>query len=130
MFKNYGVEHPLQNKEIHNKQQKSGFKLKQYKDTNLYYRGLYELDLIEKYHDKYPDLQNGPSIKYIFNEKNKIYHSDFYIPSLNLVIEIKNSHLAKRDKEEIELKKQSVIEAGFNYIMIVDKNYSKFENLI
>jgi hypothetical protein len=52
---------------------------------------------------------------------------DFYIPSLNLIVEIKNSHLAEINKEGIEAKKQATIAAGFNYIMIIDKDYTVFE---
>jgi len=127
MLQKYNVEYAQQNIEIHIKQQKSAFKLKRFINTNIYYRSLYELDFLEKYYDKYPDIQNGPTIKYVFNKKNKIYFPDFYIPSLNLIIECKNSYLIKRDKEKIEAKENATIVNGFNYIMIIDKNY---ENLL
>jgi hypothetical protein len=122
----YGVEYPNQNQEQFNKGFKTRLLIHQYKNTILTYQGTYELDFIEKHYDKYPDIQNGLSFKYIMNGKNKVYHSDFYIQSLNLIVEIKNSYLAKRDKEEIKLKKQSVIDAGYNYLMILNKNYDEF----
>jgi hypothetical protein len=126
MMKKYGVRNPQQNKEIHQKQQISAFKCKKYKNTNIYYRGSFELDFLEKYHNKYPDLINGPSIKYKHKSKNKIYHSDFYIPSLNLVIECKNSYLFKRDYNIIKAKEKAVIDNGFKYFIIIDKNYANF----
>jgi hypothetical protein len=123
----YGVEYNLQNKEIFKKQQKSALKLKQYKNTNIYYRGSYELDFLEKVYPLYSDIQNAKSIKYLFKNKNHYYFPDFYIPSLNLIIECKNSYLIKRDKEKIEAKENATIVNGFNYIIIVDKNYINFD---
>jgi hypothetical protein len=126
-LKTYGVEFNMQNKEIFEKNQKSGFKTKKFQDTNINYRGTFELDFLEKYFDKYSDIQNGPTIKYIFQEKIKIYFPDFYIPSLNLVVECKNSYLARIDKDKIKAKEKATIANGFNYILIIDKDYSKLK---
>jgi len=123
-IKKYGVENPLQNKEIFEKQQKSAFKLKQYKNTDVYYRGSYELDFLEKYYDKYPDIINAKSIKYMFEGKKHYYFPDFYIPSLNLIVECKNSYLAEKDKEQIEEKRKATIANNYNYIMITNKDYT------
>jgi hypothetical protein len=128
-LKNLGVENPMQNYEIFEKSQKHSYYVKQYKNTNINYRGLYELDFLEKNHDKYTDIQNGPTIRYKFDNKNLIYYPDFYIPSLNLIIEIKNSYLAKKDKEQIKAKENAVISLGFKYIMIIDKDYTEFIKL-
>jgi hypothetical protein len=125
IFKKYGVENVSQNKEIFKKIQKISLNL--FKDTNIWYQGSYELDFLNKYYDEYPDIQRGPSIKYVYEGKNKVYHPDFYIPSLNLVIECKNSYLMKKDKEIIEIKLKATINNGFNYILIIDKNYSNFD---
>jgi len=122
-LKNYGVEWPLQNRDILEKNQKSAKKLKQFRNTSLWYQGSYELDFLEKYFNKYPDIERGPSIKYKFKEKNKIYHPDFYIPSLNLIVEIKSSWILNID-EEINKKKKATISSGFKYFMILDKKYS------
>lgn len=129
MKNKYDVEYSQQNKDIHINQQLSSLKLKKYIDTNIYYRGSFELDFLLKYFNKISIL-NGLSFKYKFDNKNKIYHSDFYIPSLNLIVEIKNSWLAKRDKNQIESKRTSVIDSGFNYIMITDKDYTQFNSLL
>lgn len=120
----YGVENPLQDIEIFKKSFKTRINLHYYKDTNLTYQGSYELDFLDNFY-KQLDILNGPSFKYIVNNKNKIYHSDFYISSLNLIVEIKNSYLADKDKEEIDLKKNAVLKEGYNYIMIINKNYKK-----
>ena len=125
-IKKYGVSHPLQNEEIHIKQQKSGFKLKYFLNTNIYYRGGFEFDFLEKYYNKYPDIKNAPTIAYTYDNKERKYFPDFYIPSLNLIIEIKYSYYVKRDKEKIEAKKKAVIASGFNYFIIIDKDYFEF----
>ena len=124
----YGVEFPNQNREIFDKGFKIRIQTKQYKNTTLTYQGSYELDFLEKYYDKI-DIENGPSIKYQFAEKDKIYHADFFIPSLNLVVEIKNSYLYKKYYEHITAKEKGAISNGYNYIIIVDKHYKLFNQL-
>ena len=129
-LKNYGVKHPVQNKDILEKSFKTGRKLKQFRDTNIWYQGSYELDFLEKYYDKYLDIQRAPSIKYIFKDEEHWYHPDFYIPLINLIIECKNHYLAERDKEIIEAKEKATITKGFKYITILDKNYEDFNKLL
>jgi hypothetical protein len=123
----YGFEYPAQNFKIFAKSQK--VLLKKFRDTNLWYQGSYEFDFLEKYYNKFSSIEKSPIIRYFFEGKNKIYHPDFYIPSLNLIIEIKNSYLLKRDKNIIEAKEKATISNGFNYIMILDKNYNEIEKL-
>jgi len=125
----YGVEYPMQNKELFEKTQKSAFKIKKYKDTDLWYQGSYELDFLDNYYDLY-DIERGPSIKFKFDKKNKVYHSDFFIPFLNLIVECKNSYLAKRDEFKLKAKEIACIDQGYNWIMLIDKNYEKIKELI
>ena len=129
-IKNLGVKNPTQNIRILEKSQKTAFKLKQFRNTDLWYRGSYELDFLEKFYDKYPTISRGPSIKYSLNGKNKIYHSDFYIPPLNLIIEIKSTWILNLYKEQITNKEKSMMNSRFRYLMILDKNYSNFFELI
>jgi len=125
----YGVEFPNQNKEIFDKGFKMRVQTKQYKETNLTYQGSFELDFLNKYYEKII-IEKGPPIKYFFDNKNKIYHSDFFIPSLNLVIEIKNSYHYKKYYDHIKAKEMGVILSGYKYIIIIDKHYKKFNQLI
>jgi hypothetical protein len=125
MMKKYGVKSPMQNIKSFEKAQKSKFEFHRFKNTNIWYQGSFELDFLEKYFIKYPDIVRGPSIKYKFNDKNKIYFPDFYIPSLNLIVECKNSYLAEKDKEQIKAKEKATIDNGFNYILIKNKDYSE-----
>lgn len=125
----YGVEHPMQNAEIFKKAFKAGLEIKQYKNTNLTYQGSYEFDFLEKFYSII-EIKNGPSISYKFNGIERIYHSDFYMPKLNLIIEIKSSYLYKKDKQQLLCKKQGCIDNGYNFLMIIDKRYSRLNKLI
>jgi hypothetical protein len=128
-LKKYGVENASQNHDIFIKQQKSSFIIKKYKDTNLLYQGSYELDFLNKYYNEL-QIENGKTIKYKYNNKEKSYHSDFFIPDLNLIVEIKNSWLYKRDLNILNEKEKSTLEKGYNYILILDKNYDEFKKII
>lgn len=129
MIKRYDVEYPSQSEILFNKGQKSALILKKYKNSGIYYQGSYELDFLEKYDPQF-DIQRASFIKYSFEKIQKIYYPDFLIPSLNLIVEIKNQYLVKRDRDKIEAKKRATISMGFNFIMIINKNYEEFEKLI
>ena len=124
----FGVESPMQNPNSFYKQQKSGFGAKVFSE-NLYYRGSYEHDFLKEY-SKLFLIKNADRIRYEFKGKEKIYYPDFFIPSLNLIVECKNSYLITRDKDQIEAKKNAAISNGFTFIMIIDKNYNEFDRLI
>lgn len=127
MLTKYGVEKPMQNEEIFFKQQQSAKKINYFKNTDLIYQGSYELDLLEKYYTRFPNIKRGPRIKYLINNESHYYYSDFIIPSLNLIIEVKSSWTYN---EKDEIKKNAAIMRGYNYIMIMDKNYKEFNELI
>jgi len=124
----YGVESPSQNKEIFEKGLKTRRLIKKFRDTSLTYQGSYELDFLEKFYDKI-DIEKGSSISYIFEDKNKVYHSDFYIPSKNLIVEIKSSYILTLD-ESIYEKKESCLKHGYNYILILNKNYEELNKIL
>jgi hypothetical protein len=127
MILKYGFAHALQNKEFFIKANKTNFRIKKFKNTNIYYQGSYELDFLEKFYSLFPDIQRGLSIKYLFEENQHYYFSDFYIPSLNLIIEIKSSYWYKIHQNMTELKKKACIEQGYDYILIVNKKYDDFK---
>lgn len=119
----YGCEHPSQNPEIFKKQQLSGYRIKRY--NNLYYQGTYELDFLMNFYDKLK-IEKPKSIRYIYNDKTKIYFPDFYIPEYNLIVEIKSKYTYDLHKEINECKRKSVLENGYNFILIIDKDYTEF----
>jgi len=129
-MKLYGVDNPMKNQEIFNKQQINGFKAKRFeKDNTLIYRGTYELHFLETYFSKIK-IQNGRSFKFIYNRKNKIYHSDYYIKSHNLVIEIKSKYYFEKYKKLNITKQKACIAQGYNFIFIIDKDYSELDKIL
>lgn len=122
----YGVEYPLQNKKIFDKVQKSSFKIKRYKETDLYYQALYEKDFLDKYYDKIK-ITKIKSISYIFDNKNKWYHPDFYIEKLNLIVEIKSDYTYKKELDKNLAKQKACLELGYDFIFIINKKYNEFD---
>jgi hypothetical protein len=53
---------------------------------------------------------------------------DFFIENKNLIIEIKSTYYFNLHKEKNILKKNYTISSGYNYLLIVDKDYDEFEN--
>lgn len=98
-----------------------------YKESELHYQGSYELDFLNKYSEIF-NIKNGKTIYYNRpNGKKAAYISDFYIEKLNLIIEIKSTYTIKKEIDDI--KKEYTIKSGYNYIMILDKNYEQFIEL-
>lgn len=127
----YGFEHPMQRKEIFDKMMLSSYKIIYYNDE-LFSQGTYELDFLNycEVNNIIDMISNGPSIEYEINDKNHVYHSDFYIEKLNLIIEIKSSYTYNIDLEKnLSKEKYSKIK-GFNFIFIIDKDYTKLNEYI
>ncbi|MCK9416372.1 hypothetical protein M0Q97_06915 [Candidatus Dojkabacteria bacterium] len=128
MIKKYGFDNPMKITEIMLKAQITGLKRKLFKNSNLYYQGTYELDFLEKYYNKI-NIEKGKSIKIFFN-KYTTYNSDFFIPNLNLIVEIKSSYWYKKYYDKNIIKENECRKLGYNYIIIIDKNYTIFDKII
>jgi len=128
-LKKYGVEHATQNKEIHEKQQKSGFKRKTHKKTGLYYRGTYEKHFLDFCFDNKVPIKGGKTIQYFFEGKKRIYFSDFYLESKNLIIEIKSTYTYKKYLDKNLTKQRTCLSQGYSFIFIIDKNYDEFRKI-
>ena len=123
----YGVDNPMKNYEIMKKSQITSLRRKTFNNTELLYQGSYELDFLIKYYDKIT-IKNGKSLKYLLDSEIKMYHSDFYIPNLNLIVEIKSSYWYNKYLKMNILKEKQCKLLGYNYIIIIDKNYSELDN--
>jgi len=144
VFKKFGVNHPMQNLEVQKRMMNTYLKNNKRVgkteitrfNNNLFSRGSYEKEFIDKYLSTFPTLKNPEPIQYKINNKTRLYFPDFYIESLNLIIEIKSSWTFDRcgiDKElenKNKIKWQTVKNLGFGFIAIIDKNYEEFESLI
>lgn len=125
-IKNYGVENPTQNEEIFIKAQKSGKKLIYHNNTGLYYRGTYEKDFLDYCSNNNIKVSKGKTIRFTYNNKNKVYYSDFFIESINLIIEIKSSYYYSKYLDLNKIKQLESEKQGYNYIIIIDKKYENF----
>lgn len=129
-LKNYGVENPIQFYDIFLKSQKNGKNIKLHEETNLFYRGSYEKHFLDYCFKNGIKVEKGVIIKINNNNKNKYYYSDFFIRNKNLVVEIKSSYYYNKYLELNELKKEYTLKNGYDYIIIIDKNYDEFNKLI
>lgn len=106
--------------------------------TKINYTGSYELDFLKMMDilmNFDPKDIIGPSphtYYYIYEKEKKFYIPDFFIPSLELEIEIKdggdnpNMHhkIQNVDKKKEKLKDEVMLSQNtFNYIKIINKNY-------
>jgi len=125
-IKNYGFKYPTQNREHLYKRFNVGYRI-EYID-GLSCQGGYEKDFILKFKDKVR-IENGLSIEYYYNGEKKVYHSDYYLPDFNLVVEIKSTYWYELNKE-LCLAKEEYTRKKYNYLMILDKKYEEFNFFI
>ena len=130
LMKNYGVTNPSQSAFLFEKSQKSGKKIKLHKNTNLYYRGTYELHFLDFCYKNSITVEKGPSISFEYNSKKKFYHSDYYIPKSNLICEIKSDYYYEKYLELNLKKEEESLKQKYSFIFIINKNYNNFINFI
>lgn len=129
-LKRYGVIHALQNKELFEKSQITGKKIKIHNLTNLKYQGTYEKDFLDFCFYKNINVEKIPTIKYFFKESERCYYPDFYLPVKNLIIEIKSKYYYEINLEKNIEKKKACLEQGYNFIFIIDKDYSELNTIL
>lgn len=130
ILKKYGVENLSHSEEIYKRQQISGFSMKKHKQTGLYYRGSYELDFLNYCVDNNINIEQGKRFPYVYNNKNHYYFSDFLLPEKNLIIEVKSEYYWNKYLDINLIKMESVKKAGYEYILILNKNYDGLNTLI
>jgi len=123
----FGVSHHLKDYKLFQKHLKAQYKILQYKSTDLYYQGTYELYFLEEMEKKgkLNEVQNGKSYDYVFDEEEHVYHSDFFYNGEN--IEIKsgwtyNNNGKNKKLEEINKAKwKSVTDFGDKIRVLLSK---------
>jgi hypothetical protein len=133
----YGVEFAFQSQEakdkfkqtcISEKQSKNAYKFKQFNfpcGNTIQVQG-YEpfllKSLVEKgytYEDIIVKRTEVPEIWYDKDNKLHRYYCDVYIPKINTIYEVKSTWTYEKDIEDIPLKKQSYIDAGYLFELYV-----------
>lgn len=97
----------------------------------MLYTGTYELNFLELCEkiNILDFVDNGPTTRYYHETKNHIYYPDFYIEKMNLIIEIKSTYTLEQNLNLNLSKRIGCEKSGYNFIFIVDKNYSDFLKL-
>lgn len=125
----YGVEYNMQNEKTYIKAQINGFKARIHDNTGLFYRGDNEKDFLDYCFNNKIKIRKGKKFSYNFNEKNRVYFSDYFLQDKNLVVEIKSNYYYKKYYEMNVAKMNAARKNGYNFIFIIDKNYNEFEKL-
>ena len=132
MLLKYGVEQPMHNRIMFNKQQKSKYTRKEYKwqsGEKSILQGYEPIVLKELEDEGYTftavitDSNIIPTIPYYFEETWHIYiyiyYPDFYIPSENRIIEVKSKYTLEADWDKNQAKFKATTDAGFNFSLEV-----------
>lgn len=146
MISKYGRIHLLDDPEMQKKMLQSRSISGEYTwsdgSVKIPYTGSYEMDFLQmmdlKLHWKSSDiLAPSPHIfVYQYQGKDHFYIPDFYVPSLNLEVEIKDGGDAKninpdsRAKDEIKDELMRSNSNTFNYIRIEGKDYTEFFKIL
>lgn len=130
----YGVEHQAQNAEVHEQQQK----FRSYKFTldtgyEITYQG-YENVAIKKLLETYNETEvvirrkDIPLFWYLGeDEKQHRYFPDIFIPSENLIIEVKSTRTYNCEFNKNQLKKKACLDAGYNFKFWICSNKEVLE---
>lgn len=118
----YGVDYPMQNAEVFVKQQHTANSYKKLitplGEERMYmgYEGvaLKELFITYTEDDIISDRYGLPEIWY-FMDKKRRYYPDIFIPSKNLIIEVKSTWTYGQDEVENVMKRRACLDAGFNF---------------
>jgi len=122
----YGVDNPMQDPNIFNKNQKSGYKFKDYKLPSgriievqgyepqmldvLFEQGYKEEDLVIQQRKEMPEIWY-----YTSDQKKHRYYPDIFIISENKIIEVKSEYTYDVNLEINLLKQQACLDAGYKF---------------
>ena len=123
MIKRYGEENTFL---LPNKR----YKIKYDDRFKLYYQGTYEKHFLDFCYDNNIIITKPKYIKYLFDDKEYKYFPDYYIESLNLLIEIKSDYIFEVQKNKNIAKQIFSIKNGFEHIFIINKNYDILKKMI
>jgi hypothetical protein len=130
LIEKYGVDNVMKNIEIFDKAHKSSYRIIKHNNLDITYQGTYELDFINFCIENNILFEKGPTIDYTLDNKERKYHSDFYIPKLNLICEVKSSWTYNKDFCENKAKEVFSKKIGYNFIFLIDKNYEDLKKIL
>ncbi len=120
----YGVEHPFQDSKVYEKAFKKSCKYKTFKwnDGNISKVQGHEPIVLKEleesgygFNDILTSTNDMPEIWYEFEGSEHRYYPDFYIPSENLIIEVKSEYTLQKQLDKNQAKFEAVKKLGFNF---------------
>ena len=142
MMKKYGVEYAMQHPEFLAKAMRTAFGTKTFifpsgrEELVQGYEPLALTQLLEEGVDGYDICEDEivvgpeyvPLIPYHQDGKDRMYYPDIYIPSLQLLIEIKSTYTYSFDYEKNMLKFRAAAREGFNFqVWVYDGKHNRVE---
>jgi len=127
-LKNFGVTHHLKDYDLFQKHLIAQYKIKKYKNTNLYYQGSYEYFFLEKMDELnlLEEVSSGKSYEFYWEGGAHTYHTDFFFRGEN--IEIKSGWTYNKNGQDIDLenfnksKWKSVTDYGDKIRVLINKD--------
>jgi hypothetical protein len=124
---NFGVTHHLKDYNLFQKHLIAQYKIKKYKDTELYYQGSYEYFFLEKMEELnlLHEVFNGKSYEFEWKGEKHTYHTDFFFREEN--IEIKSGWTYNKNGADSDLEKfnktkwKSVVDFGDKIRILINK---------
>lgn len=106
--------------------------IERYEDTDLYYQGSYEKRFLNYCRSKgvIDQVENSKAFKYLEEDRFAgIRHIPDFKFGDNYIIEIKSTYIMELQggKKVIEAKKRAVESTGMKYLLVIDSNFSKFD---
>jgi hypothetical protein len=122
-LKRFGCEYAVQNKDIMEKVIHKSKSFKKYTMPSGDIRNIqgYEPFAITILLKDYTEEQikthrkDVPRIAYIYNDLQKYYFPDIYLPHINCIIEVKSSWTYKKDEDKNKIKKEATEKEGYTY---------------
>ncbi len=126
----YGVENPMKDPVVFNKQQQQGFSTKPYTFPSgriVTVQGFepQALDMLLKEGVKEEDIFVGkdvPAIKYSWSKKSRIYYPDIYVKSANMIVEVKSTFTYDKEVDKNHAKWEATKKQGFDFRSMIFDN--------
>ncbi len=145
-LKKYGVDNVFKTIENRNKASrrmiennskfdfKNHFKIKKYKDTELYYQSLYEYDFLEhcEKNNLIDIVKNGNVYNFLIEEQDYGFRTLTDFSMYDIEIEIKSSYILEKQggEEVLNIKRNAIERKGKKYLLILDKHYLEFDTIL
>lgn len=125
MIDSFGLDNPMKSSCLNQKRIKSSFKSDYFGEVK--YQGKYELDFLKLCDKLNISIERpGFSINYFIDGEERKYIPDFFIQNKNLIIEVKSTYFYNLHLMCNIQKKKYTLLSGYEYLLILDRDYVDF----